>query len=35
MKKKLCFDIDGVICKTEGSNYSKSKPYRKAIKFIK
>lgn len=34
MKKKLCFDIDGVICKTEGSNYSKSKPYRKSIKLI-
>ncbi len=35
MKKKIyCFDIDGVICKTNGNNYDKSKPNTKAIKII-
>lgn len=34
MKKKICFDIDGVICKTSGNNYKKSKPIKKAIKKI-
>ena len=34
MKKKLCFDIDGVICKTNGSNYLKSKPKKRSIKLI-
>ena len=32
MKKKIyCFDIDGVICKTKGKNYSKAKPILKSI----
>jgi len=32
MKKKIyCFDIDGVICKTSGRNYSKSKPIKESI----
>ena len=26
MKKIICFDIDGVICKTQKNYYSKSKP---------
>ena len=35
MKKKIiCFDIDGVICNTTKSNYHKSKPKKKVIKFI-
>jgi CMP-N,N'-diacetyllegionaminic acid synthase len=32
--KKICFDIDGVICKTLKSNYELSKPDYKAIKII-
>lgn len=32
--KILCFDIDGVICKTFKGNYSASKPIRKNIKLI-
>jgi hypothetical protein len=32
--KKLCFDIDGVICRTVKSNYKNSKPNHKAIKVI-
>tara|TARA_E500000178_G_scaffold335984_1_gene373481 strand:- start:45 stop:380 length:336 start_codon:yes stop_codon:yes gene_type:complete len=32
MKKKIyCFDIDGVICKTNGKNYSKSKPIKDSV----
>lgn len=34
LKKKYCFDIDGVICQTNLSDYKKSKPIRKAIKKI-
>lgn len=35
MKKKIyCFDIDNVICRTYKSNYKKSKPIKKNIKFI-
>ena len=39
MKKKyqnkvICFDIDGVICKTNGLNYKNSKPIVKNIKRI-
>ena len=35
MKKKIiCFDIDGVICATNKSNYDKSKPKKKVIKYI-
>lgn len=33
-KKTICFDIDGVICKTPSNNYSKSKPIKKSIKKI-
>jgi capsule biosynthesis phosphatase len=34
VKKIICFDIDGVICKTEGNNYKKSKPIKSSIKVI-
>lgn len=35
MKKKIiCFDIDGVICRTIKSNYIKSIPNKKAINMI-
>jgi hypothetical protein len=35
MKKKIiCFDIDGVICRTVGLDYHKSKPILKNIKKI-
>ena len=35
MKNKIyCFDIDGVICKTNGKNYSKAKPIKNSIKKI-
>ena len=34
MKKVICFDIDGVICKTKGNNYKKSKPIKSSIKAI-
>ena len=34
MKKIICFDIDGVICKTQKNYYSKSKPNKKVIKYI-
>ena len=35
MKKKiLCFDIDGIICKSYKGNYKKSKPILKNISFI-
>jgi hypothetical protein len=33
-KKILCFDIDNVICKTEGNNYKNSKPIKKTIALI-
>jgi histidinol phosphatase-like enzyme len=34
-KKTICFDIDGVICKTNNkNNYIKSKPIKKNIKYI-
>ena len=32
--KIICFDIDGVICKTHKSNYKNSKPNLKVIKLI-
>lgn len=32
--KTLCFDIDGVICRTINGNYQKSKPIKDAIKII-
>jgi hypothetical protein len=36
MKKNmiLCFDLDNVICKTKGDNYSLSVPIKKNINFI-
>ena len=34
MKKKLCFDLDNIICITKKNLYSKSKPIKKNIKFI-
>lgn len=34
MKKKICFDIDGVICNTKKNDYSNSKPIKKNIKVI-
>ena len=33
-KKIICFDIDGVICTTDKSNYHKAKPKKKVIKLI-
>jgi|MDTF01.1.fsa_nt_gb hypothetical protein len=30
----FCFDLDNVICKTEGSDYSTSTPYNDVIKKI-
>ena len=32
--KKICFDIDGVICKSKNNDYRSSKPIKKSIKFI-
>ena len=32
--KKVCFDIDGIICYTKNSDYRKSKPIKKNINFI-
>ena len=35
MLKKICFDIDGVICKVrKDNNYVKSKPIKKNIELI-
>ena len=35
MKKKIiCFDIDGIICKSHKGNYKKSKPILKNISLI-
>ena len=31
---KICFDIDGVICKTYKSNYAQSKPIKSNIKKL-
>lgn len=33
-KKTICFDIDGVICKTNKSDYKNSSPLKKNIKII-
>ena len=33
-KKTFCFDLDNTLCKTKNSNYSKSKPKKKAIKIV-
>ena len=32
--KTFCFDIDNVICRTKGRNYSKSTPNKEIIKTI-
>ncbi len=32
--KKISFDIDGIICNTNKSDYKNSKPIKKNIKFI-
>ena len=32
--KKICFDIDGVICRTKKNLYTKSVPIKKNIKMI-
>lgn len=32
--RKLCFDLDGVICETKNNNYKKSKPKIQIIKKI-
>lgn len=32
--KKICFDLDNVICSTKGNNYKKSKPIKKNIATI-
>jgi len=34
IKKKICFDIDGVICNTKKNDYQKAKPINKSIKKI-
>jgi len=35
MKKKiLCFDLDGVICRTKGNNYINSNPIKRNIEAI-
>tara|TARA_Y100000590_G_scaffold449928_1_gene588854 strand:+ start:1431 stop:1790 length:360 start_codon:yes stop_codon:yes gene_type:complete len=33
-KKKYCFDLDGVLCKTKKNYYKKSIPIKKAIKKV-
>lgn len=33
-KKTICFDLDGVICKTKKKNYFKAKPIKKNIEKI-
>ena len=33
-KKKICFDLDGVICKTKKNFYEKSKPIKSSIDKI-
>ena len=33
-KKIICFDLDNVICKSNGKNYTKSTPIQKNIKTI-
>jgi len=35
MKNKIiCFDLDGVICQTNGNDYKNSKPITKTIKIV-
>ena len=31
---KICFDLDGVLCKTKSNNYHKSVPIKKNISFV-
>lgn len=33
MKKNICYDIDGVICKANGLDYRKSKPIKNIKKI--
>ena len=33
-KKKICFDLDGVICETTGNDYENAKPIPGSIKKI-
>lgn len=33
-KKRFCFDIDGVICRTKKNNYKNAKPIKKVIILI-
>tara|TARA_B100001093_G_C26513625_1_gene878636 strand:+ start:105 stop:452 length:348 start_codon:yes stop_codon:yes gene_type:complete len=33
-KKKLCFDLDGVICTTVGKKYRQARPKKKIVNFI-
>tara|TARA_B100000035_G_scaffold303704_1_gene302540 strand:- start:59 stop:400 length:342 start_codon:yes stop_codon:yes gene_type:complete len=32
--KKICFDLDGVICTTKNANYKKSQPKKEIINLI-
>jgi len=32
--KKICFDLDGVICTTKNANYKKSRPKKEIINLI-
>ena len=34
IKKTICFDLDGVICKTFKKNYMSAKPIKKVISLI-
>ncbi len=34
MKKRICFDLDGVICTTQKKKYFKARPKKKVIRFI-
>ncbi len=34
MNKKICFDLDGVICTNTNGKYEKAEPYQDAIKKI-
>ena len=33
-KKKLCFDLDNVICNTKSNNYKNATPNKEAIKLV-
>jgi len=34
IKKKICFDIDGVICNSNSNDYKKSRPIKKNVNLI-